>query len=864
MGQIVLRNQDYTYCNLQAIQAGGSQANTVLDLGEVWIVDSTNASKTNGSGKYDKYIVGDGSTAAKNLTIRNIDDDSSLDIWVEDYSKQYFTTIARENGIISFNIWKSMGTDMINSISYSTDNGRTWNTTNNTNNKSEHLTITVNVNEGDKVLWKGDATQLGYYDSDDYTDIVGSFFSSTCEFDAQGNVMSLLYDDNFKGEDTLEYKYQFACLFFDYNGENECKVVNARNLSLLTTTLASNCYCQMFKNCANLITAPVLPATTLANSCYADMFHHCTSLTTAPELPATTLAVECYAYMFNGCTNLNSITCLATDISVSNCTEEWVYNVAATGTFIKADNANWSTGVNGIPEGWNVYTESEYEVVRHYELNESELAISAALNDLNSRVSLTEITWAELKELRDNSNLVPGKQYRITDYVATIDSYVEPNARSANHQFDIIVTADSVNKLNEQARAIQHAGDAYFTNSNLETWELKYQLDNVKWSKQKGTYVVDEENGYSFLAIGTIELSGHTYQLLQGLGTYVKDWSDYALMDSLEEGETIYCYYGDPEDFDPEEPEEVGTASAVDVVTEEGKGTILWMKDDWGNECPYDFKNIQFKRWKATDAQSGRIGLNNLYMVASPDGPAKNLSVSNTEDYIWAYTFSSDNSGGDQTDFSLGGHNVHDNVFKPYGDLLPNNVMFGGDNYGNSFGLNCYYNSWGNSCSSNSWGNNCYNNSWGNGCYYNSWGNYCYNNSWGNFCQNNSWGNGCNNNSWGNECRYNSWGNDCDNNSWGNYCYYNSWGNSCQNNSWGNSCNSNSWGNEVTYSTVFDGVQYTQITTTKVKYVQVLNGVQGTSSSKLTLTFAANKTYTQVAAKTSAGALKIYVPGDLA
>ena len=63
---------------------------------------------------------------------------------------------------------------------------------------------------------------------------------------------------------------------------------------------------------------------------------------------------------------------------------------------------------------------------------------------------------------------------------------------------------------------------------------------------------------------------------------------------------------------------------------------------------------------------------------------------------------------------------------------------------------------------------------------------------------------------------------------------------------------------------MFEGVQYTQITTENVKNVQVLNGVAGTSSSKLTLTFAANKTYTQVAAKTSAGALKIYVPGDLA
>ena len=88
-----------------------------------------------------------------------------------DYSQDYLTTIARGNGTISFNILKNMGTDYITSISYSTDGGDTWTTTQNENNKS--LVIDVNVNEGDKVLWKGIAQQTGYYDGD----YIGSFFS---------------------------------------------------------------------------------------------------------------------------------------------------------------------------------------------------------------------------------------------------------------------------------------------------------------------------------------------------------------------------------------------------------------------------------------------------------------------------------------------------------------------------------------------------------------------------------------------------------------------------------------------------------------------------------------------------------------
>ena len=85
------------------------------------------------------------------------------------------------------------------------------------------------------------------------------------------------------------------------------------------------------------------------------MFSNCTSLTVAPELPAEILDSGCYSYMFYGCTKLKYIKCLATDISATNCTYNWVTNVAATGTFVKSLNMNeWTTGINGIPEGWTV------------------------------------------------------------------------------------------------------------------------------------------------------------------------------------------------------------------------------------------------------------------------------------------------------------------------------------------------------------------------------------------------------------------------------------------------------------------------------------------------------------------------------
>lgn len=80
-----------------------------------------------------------------------------------------------------------------------------------------------------------------------------------------------------------------------------------------------------------------------------------TSLITAPELPATDLVNSCYIYMFYNCENLNYIKCLATDISTTDYTYNWVSGVASTGTFVKhPDMNNWTKGVSGIPNNWTI------------------------------------------------------------------------------------------------------------------------------------------------------------------------------------------------------------------------------------------------------------------------------------------------------------------------------------------------------------------------------------------------------------------------------------------------------------------------------------------------------------------------------
>ncbi len=248
-----------------------------------------------------------------------------------DYLQDYLTFVALEDGTFSFS-----GTSTANCLSYSTDSGTTW------SEPARYIT-TPTITNGNTVMWKGNLIPMPSYGS--------GTFSATNNFNAEGNVMSCLFGDEFSGQtDLTEYSYAFNKLF-----SGNTKIISAENLIIPATTLSTYCYQSMFRGCIGLVTPPKLPATTVINRCYDGMFCGCTSLTTAPELPAATLATRCYNIMFSGCTSLNNITCLATDISASNCTTSWVRNVAASGTFYKSPNMNnWTTGANGIPNNWIV------------------------------------------------------------------------------------------------------------------------------------------------------------------------------------------------------------------------------------------------------------------------------------------------------------------------------------------------------------------------------------------------------------------------------------------------------------------------------------------------------------------------------
>ena len=205
---------------------------------------------------------------------------------------------------------------------------------------------------------------------------IGTFSASAGSFNVGGNIMSLVYGDDYRGQTVISQTDQFYKLFQDctalrsarklalpattlttycYNSMfNGCtNLVNAP--ALPATTLAGYCYSDMFNGCTNLVNAPALPATTLATYCYSNMFKGCTNLVNAPALPATTLATYCYSNMFKGCTKLSYIKAMFTTAPGTNYSSNWVEGVAAEGTFVKNSAATWTTtGLSAVPTGWTV------------------------------------------------------------------------------------------------------------------------------------------------------------------------------------------------------------------------------------------------------------------------------------------------------------------------------------------------------------------------------------------------------------------------------------------------------------------------------------------------------------------------------
>lgn len=298
-------------------------------------------------------------------------------------------------------VWSASDASIAKTIQYKINDSEEW-----TSITSTVAGVSIPVQAGDVVEFRGDNTayaEVQYGTVNKYN----SFTNSDCTFNAMGNIFSLVnstgYTD-YANSDTLPTETRLASLFYNcvalkdvselhLNTKRTPEALFAATFqgctsiatppTLKTESLMNNCYQGMFKGCSNLTSVPDLPVATVKEGCYADMFNGCvklttvqqilpatrlgggawcyasmyegcTRITTAPELPATSLVDHCYYNMFSGCTSLNHVRCLATAITASDATTNWLADVAPTGIFEENEvYTDWEmNSPNGIPTGW--------------------------------------------------------------------------------------------------------------------------------------------------------------------------------------------------------------------------------------------------------------------------------------------------------------------------------------------------------------------------------------------------------------------------------------------------------------------------------------------------------------------------------
>jgi len=293
-----------------------------------------------------------------------------------DFSTKYFTIESLEDS----NTIHLRRSYTGNTEYYSLDSGSTWSAI--TSGSGDKAIATINSGE---TMWIKCSTTHWASGWSSYNN-----FYSTKNIKAYGNVMSLLYGDNFKTATTIQANNALVGLFFgtSSSGGTNTKIVSAKNLVLPAIEIKPVCYNGMFRGCTALIDGPkLLPATTIYQDSYASMFEGCTSLKEGPEIMATTIASggstamarmfcmnrsskvnaamtkspilrvtnpqsvsNVYQDLFKGNGSLTEVTIYAegNNLSFSN----WLLNTNSGGVIKKKSTTSLTTGASGVPTGW--------------------------------------------------------------------------------------------------------------------------------------------------------------------------------------------------------------------------------------------------------------------------------------------------------------------------------------------------------------------------------------------------------------------------------------------------------------------------------------------------------------------------------
>lgn len=442
------------------------------------------------------------------------------------------------------------------------------------------------------------------------------------------------------------------------------------------------------------------------------------------------------------------------------------------------------------------------------------------------------VTYSELVTLRNESKLIPGMKYCISDYDTTANTSMGSISVASNH-FDIIVEALGRDSLSETAKARERFDPNQMVNAGVDGFPASgynmsrdwASINNNTFSKHTAhakTALIDygffinenDVNQYAVMANFSNKYFGsgkHTVKIVYQSGnnrinlrgvTLTNDQghliasdfhsgftggqheSNTYILNIPSSGNYFLFVYADKRDggdvgitatskfyidkvfrpFGDSVMEAWDIRYCLDNDTNKynwanpnGKGVIYYLKDEFGNEASYDFKNIMYNGYYTFD-----------YYVSGVhyDGSVKY------------------------------GKYCYDNKIRLDANSANNVLGLPQITFKNTTATSpCHCNTIGHDCYNIAFGNGCYNNEIAEGCENIAFGNNCHNNKFGSGCKgentNINLGNGCYSNTFGLDCKNNNLGADCFLNVFGNGSSYNTLSPSCNSNTFGRDCNSN-------------------------------------------------------------------------
>lgn len=328
--------------------------------------------------------------------------------------------------------------------------------------------------------------------------------------------------------------------------------------------------------------------------------------------------------------------------------------------------------------------------------------------ELQEERVMENVQYGELVRLRDRALLIPGQQYRIIDYKTT-----DKRGNVAGHDFDIVVSALSANALSEFASAMPRQGDSYFANNNLAAWKIKYCLDNdlkrFDWvdpdsligpTISKHVYVLDESK--------SIDYYGQKYYAFVN-----GDKTVYSTSKTPQQGNASFLWQEDYfEGWVMNYGESFGEYK--DYYT--GFGVIYYLRDEFGNEASYDFKNILIS--PKIDDSACRIFKKNKYYTFS-----KTMDDESIVDASLSFEISENRIKQRKENGRILVNNIIVNCTEDLPECVGNvfetnchDIVTAGTIMNNHFGSGCYDIVLQGSCADNTWKNQCYNITLSPGC----------------------------------------------------------------------------------------------------------------------------------------------------